>query len=96
MDIEVTEEAAQILLRSFELAGIDPSSGGVRLRPARGLGGGVSVQIEFAAAPGDGEEVISTAGIRLFVIPSELTDAVPNPIVAVEPQHDRVVVRPRS
>ena len=93
MEIEVTAEAAQVLLRSFELTGIDPASGGVRLRPARGLGGGVSVQIEFAAAPAEGEEVVDVSGIRLFVT-EDLTDAVPNPVVAVEPQHDRVVVRP--
>ena len=95
MEIEVTPEAAEVLLRSFQLAGIDPTSGGVRLRPARGLGGGVSVQIEFAAAPGAEEEVVETAGVRLFVT-ADLPDAVPNPVVAVEPQHDRVVVRPRS
>ena len=93
MDIEVTPEAVEVLLRSFELAGIDPGSGGVRLRPARGLGGGVSVQIEFATAPMEDEEVVSTGGVRLFVQP-DLVEAVPNPVVAVEPQHDRVVVRP--
>src|SRR5687768_14955278 len=42
MDIEVTDEAVTILKRSFELAGIDPAAGGVRLRVARGLGGGSS------------------------------------------------------
>lgn len=95
MDIEVTEEAAGILLRSFELAGIDAASGGVRLRPARGLGGGVSVQIEFAAGPADGERVVTKSGVRLFLT-DDLSSAIPNPVVTVEPQHDRVVVRPRS
>ena len=95
MEIEVTPEAVEVLKRSFELAGIDPRAGGVRLRPARGLGGGVSVQIEFASEPGAGEEIVEVSGVRLFVT-SDLTDAIPNPVVAVEPQHDRVVVRPRT
>ena len=95
MEIEVTPEAVEVLRRSFELTGIDPASGGVRLMPARGLGGGVSVQIEFAAEPAPGEEVVDASGVRLFVT-DELEAAVPNPVVAVEPQHDRVVVRPRS
>ena len=93
MDIQVTDEAVTILRRSFELAGIDPAAGGVRLRVARGLGGGASVQIEFADAPAEGETVVETAGIRLFAQP-DLDQVVPNPVVAVEPQHDRVVVRP--
>ena len=93
MDIEVTEEAVEVLLRSFALTGIDPVSGGVRLRPARGLGGGVSVQLEFADTPREDEKVVEARGIRLFV-PPDLTEVVPNPVVAVEPQHDRVVVRP--
>ena len=95
MDIEVTDEAVEVLKRSLDLAGIDPGKGGVRLRPARGLGGGVSVQIEFAAEAGPGEEIVEVSGVRLFVT-SDLTDAIPNPVVAVEPQHDRVVVRPQT
>ncbi len=95
MDIEVTPEAIEVLGRSFELAGIDPDTGGARLRTARGLGGGVSVQIEFASGPGPDEQVVEAGGIRLFVTP-ELFETVPDPVVAVEPQHDRVVVRPRS
>ena len=93
MEIEVTEEAVAVLKRSFELAGIDPASGGVRLRVARGLGGGASVQVEFAAAANADEIVVEKQGIRIFAAP-DLAAAVPNPVVAVEPQHDRVVVRP--
>lgn len=93
MDIEVTDEAVVVLKRSLDLARIDPEQGGVRLRVARGLGGGASVQLEFADAPGPGETVVASGGIRLFVTP-DLSEAVPNPVVAVEPQHDRVVVRP--
>ncbi len=34
-------------------------------------------------------------GVRVFVDPS-LTDAVPDPMLTVEPQHENVVVRPRA
>jgi hypothetical protein len=35
MDIEITEEAVEVLRRSLELGNVDPSTGGVRLRTAR-------------------------------------------------------------
>ena len=95
MDIEITDEAVDVLRRSLELAGLDPATTGVRLRAAHGLGGGVSIQLEFAADPDPGEELVETGGVRLFV-PADLTETVPNPVVAVEPQHDRVVVRPKG
>jgi hypothetical protein len=41
--IEVTQEAVEILHRSLELGNIDPASGGVRLRAAHGLGGGLDI-----------------------------------------------------
>ena len=37
---------------------------------------------------------MSADGIRLFIDPG-LTEAIPNAVVAVEPQHDMVVVRRR-
>lgn len=94
MAIEVTDEAVEVLGRSLGLSGVDPATGGVRLRMARGLGGGANVQIEFADGPGEAEEVVEVGGIRVFIDPS-VSDAVPDAIVAVEPQHERVVVRPR-
>ena len=93
MSIEVTEEAIDVLKRSLALGGVDRSSGGVRLRGARGLGGGVDIQVELAEAPLDEETVIEAGGIRIFVDP-QVTEAVPEAVVAVEPQHDVVVVRP--
>ncbi len=93
MGIEVTDEAAELLLRSLQLAGIDPATGGVRLRPARALGGGTDVQVELADGPAADENVIEAGGVRLFVM-AGLTEAVPDPVVAVEPMHDQVVVRP--
>jgi Fe-S cluster assembly iron-binding protein IscA len=93
MSIQVTEEAVEVLKRSLELGGVDRDSGGVRLRAAHGLGGGLDVQIELADGPLDGEITVTTDGIRLFVDPG-LTEAIPDAVVAVEPQHDMVVVRP--
>ena len=95
MTIEVTEEAVEVLRRSLELGGVDLATGGVRLRAARGLGGGVDVQVELADGPLEGEAEIEVDGVRVFVDPS-VTDAVPDPVVTVEPQHDRVVVRPSA
>jgi Fe-S cluster assembly iron-binding protein IscA len=93
MAVEVTEEAVQVLRNSLELAGVDTTTGGARLHAARGLGGGVNVQVELASGAEGGDEVIETDGIRIFIDPS-VTQAIPNAVVAVEPQHDRIVVRP--
>jgi hypothetical protein len=93
MAIDVTEEAAEVLLRSLGLAGVDASSGGIRLRGARSLGGGFDVQVELAEEPGPGEDVIEAHGVRIFV-GAEVREAMPNAVVDLELQHDVVVVRP--
>lgn len=93
MTVEVTEEAIEVLKRSLELGNVDPATGGVRLRGARALGGGVDVQIELADGPAEGETLVEAGGLRLFVDPN-VTDALPDAVVAVEPQHETVVVRP--
>jgi len=94
MPIEVTEEAVDVLRRSLELGGIDPSSGGVRLRAAHGLGGGLNIQVELAEGPLEGETtVVASEDVRLF-IDSGVTESIPNAVVAVEPQHETIVVRP--
>jgi Fe-S cluster assembly iron-binding protein IscA len=95
MAVEVTDEAVQVLRNSLELAGVDTVTGGARLHAAHGLGGGVNVQVELADGPGEGEAVIEAGGIRIFV-DRTVTEAFPEAIVAVEPQHERVVVRPAS
>jgi Fe-S cluster assembly iron-binding protein IscA len=95
MSIEVTEEAGAVLLRSMELGGLDPNEAGIRLRAARGLGGGVDVQVELAGGPEEGETVIEAQGITLFVDPEVIT-TLPNAVVTVEPQHELVVVRPAA
>jgi len=92
MPIHVTTEAIEVLKRSLELGRVG-RSGGVRLRAAHGLGGGVDVQVELAEGPLAGETTVDTDGIRLFIDPG-LTEAIPDAVVAVEPQHDMVVVRP--
>ena len=93
MAIEVTEEAIEVLRRSLELGNVDPSTGGVRLRGARGLGGGIDVQVELADGPLEDEATVERDGVRIFVDPS-VTDAFPDAVVAIEPQHETVVVRP--
>jgi Fe-S cluster assembly iron-binding protein IscA len=91
--IQVTDEAIDVLRRSLELGGIDPSAGGVRLRAAHGLGGGLDVQIELADGPLEGETTVEASDVRLFV-DAGVTEAIPNAVVAVEPQHETIVVRP--
>jgi Fe-S cluster assembly iron-binding protein IscA len=91
--IEVTEEAVEVLRRSLELGGLDPGAAGIRLRAARGLRGGAGVQVEFADAPAEGEALVETSGLRLFV-DREVMRSMPDAVVAVEPPHGVVVVRP--
>lgn len=93
MPIQVTDEAIDVLRRSLELGGIDPSAGGVRLRAAHGLGGGLDVQVELADGPLEGETTVERSDVRLFV-DAGVTEAIPNAVVAVEPQHETIVVRP--
>lgn len=95
MDIEITDEAVEVLRRSLQLGNVDTATGGVRLRTAHALGGGVDVQVELADGPLEGEAVVERDGIRVFVDPG-LGDAVPDPVLTVEPQHENVVVRPRA
>lgn len=95
MDIEITDEAVEVLRRSLQLGNVDTTTGGVRLRAARALGGGVDVQVELADGPLEGESVVEKDGIKVFVDPG-LTDAVNDPVLTVEPQHENLVVRPRA
>jgi Fe-S cluster assembly iron-binding protein IscA len=95
MGIEVTDDAVQVLRRSLELGGVNVASGGVRLRGARGLGGGMDVQVELADGPAEGEHEIVAGGVRIFVDP-EVLRTIPDAVVTVEPQHEVVVVRPAA
>jgi len=91
--IEITDEAVEVLGRSLRLGGVDASRGGVRLRAAHGLGGGLEIQVELAGEPLDGEEVVERDGVRIFVDP-KVAETMPHALVAVEPQHETIVVRP--
>jgi Fe-S cluster assembly iron-binding protein IscA len=92
MTLEITDEAVEVLKRSLALGHVG-ETGGVRLRGARGLGGGMDVQVELADGPLPGEAIVERDGVRVFV-DSSVTDSFPNAIVAVEPQHELIVVRP--
>ena len=89
-EIEVTPHAVEVLKRSLALA---PHAAGVRLVARPGLGG-TAVQVELADGVGPGETEIEAGGIRLF-IDAELTKTVPNPIVTVETEHERIAVKSR-
>jgi hypothetical protein len=95
MPVEITDEAIEVLRNSLRLAGVDTATGGARLRAARALGGGLNVQVELAEGARQGEDVIEAQGIRIF-IDRTVSEAIPDAIVAVEPQHDRIVVRPAA
>lgn len=95
MGIEVTPEAAAVLRRSVEMGRLDTSAGqGVRLRGSKALGGGFDVQVELADGPLPGDTTIQAGGVNVYVGP-EVTEAIPEAVVALEPQHEIVVVRPR-
>jgi Fe-S cluster assembly iron-binding protein IscA len=93
MSIEVTDEAIEVLQRSMRLGNVDTSTGGIRLRMAKALGGGSSVQVELADGAREGDGTLEMEGLRLFVDPS-IAEAFPNAIVAVAPEHENIVVRP--
>jgi Fe-S cluster assembly iron-binding protein IscA len=92
MPVEISDEAVEVLRRSLALGGVG-EAGGVRLRGARGLGGGMDIQVELADGPLEAETVIEKDGVRVFVDP-HVTEAIPDAVVVVEPQHELIVVRP--
>jgi len=91
VEIEVTPEAAEVLRRSLELMG----GRGIRLRLSRGLGGGESVQVEVAPGPAPGDHTTEAGGLA-FYVEVEVLSVVPQPLIALEPQHEKVTVRPRE
>lgn len=95
MSIEITPEAAAVLRRSVVMGKLDPAAGqGVRLRGSKALGGGFDIQVELADGPLDGEAAIHEEGLNIYVGP-EVTEAIPDAVVTLEPQHEIIVVRPR-
>lgn len=87
MGVSVTPEALELIRRSLELAGADPSEVGVRLRVAGG-----EVRPRFVPGPQEGDVVVEREGMRIFVagdIVRELGDVE----VAVTPEHGRLEIR---
>jgi hypothetical protein len=95
MSIRVTDEALEVLQRSLELGRVDVTTGGVRLRGGRELGGGMKIHVELAEGPSEGEEIVAAGGIRIFV-DAALAGAMPDAVVALEPEHETIVVRARD
>lgn len=96
MGLRITDEAVAVLRRSLEMASVDPSSdAGVRLRGSKSLGGGSDVQVELAAGPNEGETLVKRDGINVYVDPS-VAELYPDAVVALEPQHETIVVRPST
>ena len=94
MTIEVSPEAAEVLRRSIAMGKLDVAAGGgVRLRGSTGLGGGFDVQVELADGPLEGETVLQEEGLNIYVDP-QVTQAIPDAIVTLEPQHEIVTVKP--
>lgn len=94
MGMRITDEAVAVLKRSLEMASVDRSSGaGVRLRGTKALGGGSEVQVELAAGPSAGETHLECDGINVYVDPT-VAELYPDAVVALEPQHETIVVRP--
>ena len=92
MKLEITPHAIEVLERSLALA---PHAGGVRLRIATALGGGASVQIELAEGPSEGEETVAAGATKVFFDPEQLR-SVPDPVLTVETEHERLAVRSRE
>ena len=94
MTLKIADEALDVLRRSLELAGLAPDGeGGVRLRSVKALGGGARIEVEFSDAASEGETVIDRDGVRIFVDPS-VEALYPEALLTVEPQHEKLVVRP--
>lgn len=88
MTVTITPEAVQVVRRSLELAKLDASTAGVRLRYAGG-----DVRPQLANAPQPTDEIVESGGVRLFVDRRILDDA-PDIEVGVSPEHETLVVRP--
>lgn len=96
MGLRITPEAVEVLKRSLEMASVDRSSeAGVRLRAAKGLGGGSDVQVELASGPTGTDRKVDCDGVNVYVDHS-VVELYPDAVVALEPQHETIVVRPAT
>lgn len=76
-----------MIRRSLELAKLDPSQSGVRLRRAGG-----EIRPRFVTEPQPTDEVVEAGGIRVFVA-REIVAEHPEAEIAVTPEHETLVVR---
>lgn len=95
MTIKIEDDALAVLKRSMELGNVDPELGGIRLRGARSLSGGFNVQVEFAETAPAGDEVLQVEGLNVFIDPA-LLSAIPDPVIALTPEHETIVVTSAS
>lgn len=86
--MRLTPEAVEVIRRSFEIGGMDPSTVGVRLRRAGGV-----VRPRFAEQPEPDDVVVDIEGVRVFVDPT-VAGEYPDVEIAVSDEHDELVVRP--
>ena len=78
-----------VVRRSLELAGSDPSEVGVRLRIAGG-----AVRPRFVPAPEEGDEVVEQDGVRVFIARAILDELGGDVVVDVTAEHETLTVRP--
>jgi iron-sulfur cluster assembly protein len=84
----LTAAAVEVIKHSLELAKVDPSKVGVRLRVAGG-----EVRPRFVEGPQDGDETVDAEGIRVFIAKT-IIDELGDVIVDVTAEHGRLTVRP--
>lgn len=87
MGIRITPEALAVIRNSLQLAGLDPSETGVRLRVAGG-----EIRPRFAPTPQETDEVVEVEGIRVFVDTRAL-EGMEEAEIGVTEEHETLVVR---
>lgn len=89
MAVHVTPEALAVIRNSLELAELDPSETGVRLRVAGG-----ELRPRFASEPREGDEELEVEGVRVFIAP-DVAEPGADVEIGVSAEHETLVVRPR-
>jgi hypothetical protein len=87
LTVRITDEALDVVRRSLELAGADPSEMAVRLRLAGG-----AIRPRFVAEPEPDDVILEAGGIRVFVASAVAGSG--DVEIGVTEEHDELVVRP--
>jgi Fe-S cluster assembly iron-binding protein IscA len=87
LTVRITPEALDVIRRSLELAGADPSEMAVRLRRAGG-----AIRPRFVSDPQADDVVVESEGIRVFVAAAIASEG--DVEIDVTSEHDELVVRP--